>query len=112
MAAPTTSWCVSAAPFGYNNLVSDMRGSGHHARNRMPGRLRCHSLGAIAGRAGYVVRWPARVRAGAGAYWRRVAVGISGLFAETHPVPEKPLSDGLNSVTRWQRMESLLATLV
>ncbi len=40
-----------------------------------------------------------------------VAVGISGLFMETHPCPAKAWSDGPNS---WplQRMESLLATLV
>ena len=40
-----------------------------------------------------------------------VAVGISGLFMETHPCPEKAWSDGPNS---WplDRMESLLATLV
>ncbi|MDA0189982.1 MAG: 3-deoxy-8-phosphooctulonate synthase [Proteobacteria bacterium] len=40
-----------------------------------------------------------------------VAVGIAGLFMETHPCPEKALSDGPNS---WplDRMESLLATLV
>ena len=40
-----------------------------------------------------------------------VAVGISGLFMETHPCPEKAWSDGPNS---WplDRMESLLTTLV
>jgi 2-dehydro-3-deoxyphosphooctonate aldolase (KDO 8-P synthase) len=40
-----------------------------------------------------------------------VAVGIAGLFMETHPRPEKALSDGPNS---WplQRMESLLTTLL
>ncbi len=40
-----------------------------------------------------------------------VAVGISGLFMETHPCPERALSDGPNS---WplSRMESLLTTLV
>jgi 2-dehydro-3-deoxyphosphooctonate aldolase (KDO 8-P synthase) len=40
-----------------------------------------------------------------------VAVGVAGLFMETHPCPEKALSDGPNS---WplQRMESLLKTLV
>ena len=39
-----------------------------------------------------------------------VAVGISGLFMETHPCPEKAFSDGPNS---WplDRMASLLATL-
>jgi 2-dehydro-3-deoxyphosphooctonate aldolase (KDO 8-P synthase) len=39
-----------------------------------------------------------------------VAAGISGLFMETHPDPEKALSDGPNS---WplDRMEELLETL-
>ena len=40
-----------------------------------------------------------------------VAVGVAGLFIETHPCPEKAFSDGPNS---WPlaRMESLLTTLV
>ena len=40
-----------------------------------------------------------------------VAAGISGLFMETHPDPEKAMSDGPNA---WplDRMEPLLATLV
>ena len=40
-----------------------------------------------------------------------LAVGVAGLFMETHPCPEKALSDGPNS---WplQRMESLLGTLL
>jgi 2-dehydro-3-deoxyphosphooctonate aldolase (KDO 8-P synthase) len=39
-----------------------------------------------------------------------VAVGISGLFMETHPNPEKALSDGPNAWPLGQ-MESLLITL-
>jgi len=40
-----------------------------------------------------------------------VAAGVAGVFMETHPDPDKALSDGPNA---WplQRMESLLATLV
>jgi len=40
-----------------------------------------------------------------------VATGVSGLFMETHPDPERALSDGPNA---WplDRMESLLGTLV
>jgi 2-dehydro-3-deoxyphosphooctonate aldolase (KDO 8-P synthase) len=40
-----------------------------------------------------------------------IAAGVSGLFMETHPDPEKALSDGPNA---WplDRMESLLSTLV
>ena len=39
-----------------------------------------------------------------------IAVGISGLFMETHPNPEKALSDGPNS---WplKEMKTLLTTL-
>jgi 2-dehydro-3-deoxyphosphooctonate aldolase (KDO 8-P synthase) len=40
-----------------------------------------------------------------------VAVGISGLFMETHPNPAKALSDGPNAVPL-ARMKDLLATLV
>ena len=40
-----------------------------------------------------------------------VAVGISGLFMETHPNPAKALSDGPNAVPLG-KMKDLLATLV
>ena len=40
-----------------------------------------------------------------------VAVGISGLFMETHPDPSKALSDGPNAVPL-DRMKELLASLV
>jgi 2-dehydro-3-deoxyphosphooctonate aldolase (KDO 8-P synthase) len=40
-----------------------------------------------------------------------VAVGVSGLFMETHPNPAKALSDGPNAVPL-NRMKELLATLV
>jgi 2-dehydro-3-deoxyphosphooctonate aldolase (KDO 8-P synthase) len=40
-----------------------------------------------------------------------VAVGVSGLFMETHPNPAKALSDGPNAVPL-NRMKDLLATLV
>ena len=48
--------CERGASFGYNNLVSDMRSAGHHARNRLSGGLRCHAFGALAGRQGQVWR--------------------------------------------------------
>ena len=45
-------------------------------------------------------------------YWRAaVAVGVAGLFMETHPCPEKAFSDGPNSNAAGA-MESLLTTLV
>jgi 2-dehydro-3-deoxyphosphooctonate aldolase (KDO 8-P synthase) len=40
-----------------------------------------------------------------------VAVGIAGLFMETHPNPEKALSDGANS-WKLNEMEELLETLL
>jgi len=40
-----------------------------------------------------------------------VAVGVAGLFMETHPDPSKALSDGPNAVPL-KRMKDLLATLV
>ena len=40
-----------------------------------------------------------------------VAVGVSGLFMETHPNPAKALSDGPNAVPL-HRMKELLSTLV
>jgi 2-dehydro-3-deoxyphosphooctonate aldolase (KDO 8-P synthase) len=40
-----------------------------------------------------------------------VAVGVSGLFMETHPNPAKALSDGPNAVPL-NRMKELLATLL
>jgi 2-dehydro-3-deoxyphosphooctonate aldolase (KDO 8-P synthase) len=100
--ADTIMVCERGASFGYNNLVSDMR-SWRSCARQLPGRLRCHAFGAVAGWAGHVSGGqrefvPVLARAA-------VAVGIAGLFMETHPCPEKALSDGPNS---WplDRMES------
>ena len=60
--------CERGASFGYNNLVSDMRGLA-------------------------------------------VAVGVAGLFMETHPDPAKALSDGPNAVPL-KHMKALLETLI
>ena len=81
--------CERGATFGYNNLVSDMRS------------LAIMQGSTSGGQREFV---PVLARAA-------VAVGISGLFMETHPCPEKAWSDGPNS---WHldRMESLLTTLV
>ena len=87
--------CERGASFGYNNLVSDMRSlaimrstgcpvvfdATHSVQ--MPG-----GLGAASGGQREMV--PVLARAA-------VAAGISGLFMETHPDPEKALSDGPNS---------------
>ena len=101
--------CERGASFGYNNLVSDMRSLAIMRETGCPVVFDAtHSVqlpggqGTVSGGQREFV--PVLARAA-------VAVGISGLFMETHPCPEKAFSDGPNS---WplQRMESLLATLV
>ena len=84
--------------------------AGDHARDRLPGRVRCHAFGAVAGRAGHDFSGgqrefvPVLARAA-------VARGVAGVFMETHPDPAKALSDGPNA---WplERMRELLETLV
>ena len=101
--------CERGATFGYNNLVSDMRSLAIMRETACPVVFDAtHSVqlpggqGTISGGQREFV--PVLARAA-------VAVGIAGLFMETHPCPEKALSDGANS---WplDRMESLLITLV
>ena len=101
--------CERGASFGYNNLVSDMRSLAIMRETACPVVFDAtHSVqlpggqGTVSGGQREFV--PVLARAA-------VAVGISGLFMETHPCPEKAFSDGPNS---WplDRMESLLATLV
>jgi 2-dehydro-3-deoxyphosphooctonate aldolase (KDO 8-P synthase) len=106
--ADTILVCERGASFGYNNLVSDMRSL---AIMRMTG---CpvvfdatHSVqlpGGQGDRSGGQREFvPVLARAA-------VAVGIAGLFMETHPNPEQALSDGPNA---WPlaKMKSLLKTL-
>ncbi|MDR1350684.1 MAG: 3-deoxy-8-phosphooctulonate synthase [Zoogloeaceae bacterium] len=100
--------CERGASFGYNNLVSDMRSLAILRDTGCPVVFDAtHSVqlpggqgGSSGGQREFV---PVLARAA-------VAVGIAGLFMETHPNPEKAWSDGPNS---WPlaRMESLLATL-
>ena len=101
--------CERGFSFGYNNLVADMRSLAVMRATGCPGGVRCHAFGAAAGRAGAIVRRPARVRAGAGARGggRRRRGRVHGNASR----PDKALSDGPNA---WPlaRMESLLATLV
>jgi 2-dehydro-3-deoxyphosphooctonate aldolase (KDO 8-P synthase) len=101
--------CERGASFGYNNLVSDMRSLAIMRETNCPVVFDAtHSVqlpggqGTVSGGQREFV--PVLARAA-------VAVGIAGLFMETHPCPEKAFSDGPNS---WPlaRMESLLATLV
>ena len=101
--------CERGASFGYNNLVSDMSSLAIMRETGCPVVFDAtHSVqlpggqGTVSGGQREFV--PVLARAA-------VAVGISGLFMETHPCPEKAFSDGPNS---WPlaRMENLLQTLV
>ena len=101
--------CERGASFGYNNLVSDMRSLAIMREAACPVVFDAtHSVqlpggqGTVSGGQREFV--PVLARAA-------VAVGIAGLFMETHPCPEKAWSDGPNS---WplDRMENLLSTLV
>ncbi|MES9965212.1 MAG: 3-deoxy-8-phosphooctulonate synthase [Candidatus Sedimenticola sp. 20ELBAFRAG] len=101
--------CERGASFGYNNLVSDMRSLAVMRETGAPVVYDAtHSVqlpggqGNVSGGQREFV--PVLARAA-------VAAGISGLFMETHPDPEKALSDGPNS---WPlgRMGELLETLM
>jgi 2-dehydro-3-deoxyphosphooctonate aldolase (KDO 8-P synthase) len=101
--------CERGVSFGYNNLVSDMRSLSIMRETAAPVVFDAtHSVQLPGGQGtssgGQREMVPVLARAA-------VAVGIAGLFMETHPCPEKAFSDGPNS---WplDRMEKLLATLV
>lgn len=101
--------CERGVSFGYNNLVSDMRSLAAMRETGCPVVFDAtHSVqlpgGQGASSGGQREFVPVLARAA-------VAAGISGLFMETHPEPEKALSDGPNS---WplERMRELLETLM
>ncbi len=101
--------CERGVSFGYNNLVSDMRSLVVMRETGCPVVFDAtHSVqlpGGANGKSGGQREFvPTLARAA-------VAVGIDGLFMETHPDPDKALSDGPNA---WplQRMEELLSTLI
>ncbi|MBA2711824.1 MAG: 3-deoxy-8-phosphooctulonate synthase [Tatlockia sp.] len=101
--------CERGASFGYNNLVSDMRSLQIMRETNCPVVYDAtHSVqlpggndGVSGGQREFV---PTLARAA-------VAAGIAGIFMETHPEPEKALSDGPNS---WplDKMKALLEQLV
>jgi 2-dehydro-3-deoxyphosphooctonate aldolase (KDO 8-P synthase) len=100
--------CERGASFGYNNLVSDMRSLAIMRETRCPVVFDAtHSVQLPGGQGtssgGEREFIPVLARAA-------VASGIAGLFMETHPDPDKALSDGPNA---WplDRMKELLATL-
>ena len=101
--------CERGVSFGYNTLVSDMRGLAVMRATGCPVVFDAtHSVqqpGGLGSRSGgQREHVPVLARAA-------VAAGISGLFMETHPDPENALSDGPNS---WplDKMKQLLGTLV
>jgi len=101
--------CERGASFGYNNLVSDMRSLAILREAQAPVVFDAtHSVQLPGGQGsssgGQREFVPVLARAA-------VAVGISGLFMETHPNPAKALSDGPNAVPL-HRMKELLESLV
>ena len=100
--------CERGVSFGYNNLVSDMRGLAVMRDTGVPVVFDAtHSVQLPGGQGsssgGQREFVPVLARAA-------VAAGISGIFMETHPDPARALSDGPNA---WplERMHTLLATL-
>lgn len=100
--------CERGYTFGYNNLVSDMRGLATMRETGCPVVFDAtHSVQLPGGQGsssgGQREHVPVLARAA-------VASGIAGLFMESHPEPEKALSDGPNA---WplQHMKELLTTL-
>jgi len=101
--------CERGASFGYNNLVSDMRSLAIMRETGCPVVFDAtHSVqlpGGKGDRSGGQREFvPVLARAA-------VAVGIAGLFMETHPDPDKAMSDGPNA---WPlpRLEALLEQLL
>jgi 2-dehydro-3-deoxyphosphooctonate aldolase (KDO 8-P synthase) len=100
--------CERGASFGYNNLVSDMRSLAVLRETECPVVFDAtHSVQLPGGQGsssgGQREFIPVLARAA-------VAVGVSGLFMETHPEPDKALSDGPNAWPLGQ-IENLLITL-
>lgn len=101
--------CERGASFGYNNLVSDMRSLAIMRETNCPVVFDAtHSVQLPGGQGsssgGQREFVPILARAA-------VAVGIAGLFMETHPNPDQALSDGPNAVPL-QQMAALLESLV
>ena len=101
--------CERGASFGYNNLVSDMRSLAIMRETRAPVVFDAtHSvqlpggLGTSSGGQREMV--PVLARAA-------IAVGIAGIFMETHPDPANAMSDGPNAVPL-KHMKALLETLL
>lgn len=101
--------CERGVSFGYNNLVSDMRSLAIMRDTGAPVVFDAtHSVQLPGGQGtssgGQREMVPVLARAA-------VAVGVAGLFMETHPDPAKALSDGPNAVPL-KHMKALLETLL
>ncbi len=101
--------CERGASFGYNNLVSDMRSLAILRETAAPVVFDAtHSVQLPGGQGtssgGQREMVPVLARAA-------VAVGVAGLFMETHPDPANALSDGPNAVPL-KHMRALLETLL
>jgi 2-dehydro-3-deoxyphosphooctonate aldolase (KDO 8-P synthase) len=101
--------CERGASFGYHNLVSDMRSLAIMRQTGCPVVFDAtHSVQLPGGQGtssgGQREFVPVLARAA-------VAVGVAGLFMETHPNPSQALSDGPNAVPL-HHMRALLQTLV
>ncbi|QIL21142.1 3-deoxy-8-phosphooctulonate synthase [Thermomonas sp. HDW16] len=101
--------CERGASFGYNNLVSDMRSLAVMRETGCPVVFDAtHSVQLPGGQGsssgGQREFVPVLARAA-------IAVGVSGVFMETHPDPSKALSDGPNA---WplDKMRALLETML
>lgn len=101
--------CERGVSFGYNNLVSDMRSLAVMRDTGAPVVFDATHSVQLPGGQGHASGGqrefvPVLARSA-------VAAGVAGLFMETHPDPDKALSDGPNA---WPlgRMEELLTTLL
>ena len=101
--------CERGVSFGYNNLVSDMRSLAIMRETGAPVVFDAtHSVQLPGGQGtssgGQREMVPVLARAA-------VAVGVAGLFMETHPDPANAMSDGPNAVPL-KHMKALLETLL
>lgn len=101
--------CERGASFGYNNLVSDMRSLAIMRNTHAPVVFDAtHSVQLPGGQGtssgGQREMVPVLARAA-------IAVGVAGIFMETHPNPDQALSDGPNAVPL-KHMKCLLESLL
>lgn len=101
--------CERGTTFGYNRLINDMTGLVEMRRLGFPVIMDCtHSTqlpgatGESSGGRGDMV-WPLARAA--------MAVGVDGIFVETHPNPEKALCDGPTSLPL-RNLEGVLKNLI